>query len=160
MPNCSRFRMTRTSYPWARDSRLSLRPVAWARALGLPHLYIKDESTNPTGSFKARGLSAAVSMAKELGLKKLAIPSAGNAAGAMAAYAAHAGLQSYIFMPVDTPRANIREAEVFGAQVNLVNGLISDCGRIVARAQGSRRLVRPLHTQRALSNRRQENDGL
>lgn len=101
-------------------------------ALGLPHLYIKDESTNPTGSFKARGLSAAVSMAKELGLKKLAIPSAGNAAGAMAAYAAHAGLQSYIFMPADTPRANIREAEVFGAQVNLVNGLISDCGRIVA----------------------------
>jgi len=100
-------------------------------ALGLPHLYIKDESTNPTGSFKARGLSAAVSMAKELGLKKLAIPSAGNAAGAMAAYAAHAGLQSYIFMPADTPRANIREAEVFGAQVNLVNGLISDCGRIV-----------------------------
>ena len=77
-------------------------------ALGLPHLYIKDESTNPTGSFKARGLSAAVSMAKELGLKKLAIPSAGNAAGAMAAYAAHAGLQSYIFMPADTPRANIR----------------------------------------------------
>jgi threonine synthase len=100
-------------------------------ALGLPHLYIKDESTNPTGSFKARGLSAAVSMAKELGLKKLAIPSAGNAAGAMAAYAAHAGLQSYIFMPADTPRANICEAEVFGAQVNLVNGLITDCGRIV-----------------------------
>jgi threonine synthase len=101
-------------------------------ALDLPHLYIKDESANPTGSFKARGLSAAVSMAKELGLKKLAIPSAGNAAGAMAAYAAHAGLQSYIFMPADTPRANIREAEVFGAQVNLVDGLISDCGRIVA----------------------------
>jgi threonine synthase len=101
-------------------------------ALGLPHLYIKDESANPTGSFKARGLSAAVSMAKELGLKKLAIPSAGNAAGAMAAYASHAGLQSYIFMPADTPRANIREAEVFGAQVNLVDGLISDCGRIVA----------------------------
>jgi threonine synthase len=99
--------------------------------LGLSHLYIKDESTNPTGSFKARGLSAAVSMAKELGLKKLAIPSAGNAAGAMAAYAAHAGLQSYIFMPADTPRANIREAEVFGAHVTLVDGLITDCGKIV-----------------------------
>jgi threonine synthase len=101
-------------------------------ALGLRHLYIKDESTNPTGSFKARGLSAAVSMAKELGLEKLAIPSAGNAAGAMAAYGAHAGLESHIFMPVDTPRANIREAEVFGAHVNLVQGLITDCGRIVA----------------------------
>lgn len=100
--------------------------------LGLPNLYIKDESANPTGSFKARGLSAAVSMAKELGLKKLAIPSAGNAAGAMAAYAAHAGLESFIFMPADTPEANIREAEVYGAQVNLVNGLITDCGRIVA----------------------------
>jgi len=101
-------------------------------ALGLKRLYIKDESSNPTGSFKARGLCAAVSMAKELGIHKLAIPSAGNAAGAMAAYAAHAGMESYIFMPADTPVANIREAEVFGAQVNLVQGLITDCGKIVA----------------------------
>jgi threonine synthase len=99
--------------------------------LGMSRLYIKDESSNPTGSFKARGLCAAVSMAKELGICKLAIPSAGNAAGAMAAYGAHAGMESYIFMPEDTPTANIREAQVFGAQVNLVRGLITDCGRIV-----------------------------
>jgi threonine synthase len=98
--------------------------------LGLEQLYIKEEAANPTGSFKARGLCAAVSMAKELGIRKLAIPSAGNAAGAMAAYAAHAGLESYIFMPEDTPRANILEAEVFGAHVTLVQGLITDCGRI------------------------------
>jgi threonine synthase len=100
--------------------------------LGLEQLYIKEEAANPTGSFKARGLCAAVSMAKELGIRKLAIPSAGNAAGAMAAYAAHAGLESYIFMPEDTPRANILEAEVFGAHVTLVQGLITDCGRIVS----------------------------
>ncbi len=100
--------------------------------LGLRNLYIKDESSNPTGSFKARGLCAAVSMALELGVRKLAIPSAGNAAGAMAAYGAHAGMESFIFMPADTPKANIREAEVFGAHVELVDGLITDCGRIVA----------------------------
>ncbi len=100
--------------------------------LGLDNLYIKDESNNPTGSFKARGLCAAVSMAKELGIHKLAIPSAGNAAGAMAAYGAHAGMESHIYMPEDTPTANIREAEVFGAQVTLVRGLITDCGRMVA----------------------------
>ena len=102
------------------------------RHLGLDRLYIKEEAANPTGSFKARGLCAAVSMARELGIRKLAIPSAGNAAGALAAYAAHAGLESWIFMPEDTPRANIREAEVFGAHVTLVPGLITDCGRIVA----------------------------
>ncbi len=100
--------------------------------LGLSHLFIKDESCNPTGSFKARGLCAAVSMARELGIRKLAIPSAGNAAGAMAAYGAHAGMESFIFMPADTPRANVREAEVYGASVNLVDGLITDCGKIVA----------------------------
>jgi threonine synthase len=101
------------------------------RELGLSRLYIKEEAGNPTGSFKARGLCTAVSMAWELGLRKLAIPSAGNAAGAMAAYASHAGLKSFIFMPADTPKANIREAEVFGAEVHLVDGLITDCGRIV-----------------------------
>lgn len=100
--------------------------------LGLRHLYIKDESQNPTASFKARGMTTAVSMAKELGLKKLAIPSAGNAAGALAAYAAKAGLQSYIFMPKDTPKANIIECQQAGAHVTLVDGLITDCGRIVA----------------------------
>ena len=102
------------------------------RHLGLDRLYIKEEAGNPTGSFKARGLCAAVSMAKELGIRKLAIASAGNAAGAMAAYAAHADLKSCIFMPEDTPRANVREAEMFGAQVTLVRGLITDCGKIVA----------------------------
>src|SRR6266581_2442388 len=100
-------------------------------ALGLKNLYIKDESGNPTGSFKARGLCAAVSMACELGLRKLAIPSAGNAAGAMAAYSAHAGLECHIFMPADTPRANVQEAKIFGARVNLIHGLITDCGKIV-----------------------------
>ena len=109
-----------------------IRAARLGEKLGLERLYIKDESSNPTGSFKARGLCAAVSMALELGVRKLAIPSAGNAAGAMAAYVAHAGLRSYIFMPDDTPKANIREAEVFGAEVHLVAGLITDCGRIVA----------------------------
>ena len=100
-------------------------------ALGLSRLYVKDESANPTGSFKARGLCAAVSMARQLGVTKLAIPSAGNAAGALAAYAAHAGLRSYVFMPEDTPKSNVREAEVFGAEVHLVAGLITECGRVV-----------------------------
>ncbi len=95
-------------------------------------LYIKDEGQNPTQSFKARGMTAAISMAKELGVKKVAVPSAGNAAGAMAAYAAAAGMEAYIFMPSDTPRANIVECEQTGAHVTLVDGLITDCGKIVA----------------------------
>ena len=96
-------------------------------------LFIKDESVNPTGSFKARGMSVAVSMAKELGAKKLAVPSAGNAGGALAAYAARAGLECFIFMPRDTPRANIIECEVTGAHVTLIDGLITDCGAEVAK---------------------------
>ncbi|MFL6414084.1 MAG: threonine synthase, partial [Bryobacteraceae bacterium] len=100
-------------------------------AIGLSDLWIKDEGRNPTDSFKARGLSCAVSMAKKFGLKKLAIPSAGNAAGALAAYAASGGLEAHIFMPADVPQANYIECKAFGAKVNLVNGLISDCGRIV-----------------------------
>ena len=95
-------------------------------------LYIKDEGQNPTQSFKARGMTAAISMAKELGVTKLAVPSAGNAAGAMAAYAALAGMEANIFMPADTPRANIVECEQMGANVTLVDGLITDCGKIVA----------------------------
>jgi len=102
-------------------------------ALGMSELYIKDESLNPTQSFKARGMSAAVSMALELGVRKLASPSAGNAGGALAAYAASAGIEAYIFMPVDTPRANIVECEQTGAHVTLVAGLITDCGAEVAR---------------------------
>ena len=102
-------------------------------ALGMSALYIKDESVNPTGSFKARGMSVAVSMAKELGAKKLAVPSAGNAGGALAAYAARAGMECFIFMPRDTPLANIIECRVMGAHVTLIDGLITDCGAEVAR---------------------------
>jgi threonine synthase len=101
--------------------------------LGMSELYVKDESLNPTQSFKARGMAVAVSMAKELGLKKLAAPSAGNAAGALAAYCARAGIEAHIFMPRDTPRANIIECEVAGANVTLIDGLITDCGAEVAR---------------------------
>ncbi len=100
--------------------------------IGCSRLLLKDESTNPTGTFKARGMTAAVSMAIELGVKKLAAPSAGNAASALAAYAARAGLEAYLFMPRDVPRANAIECESMGAHVTLVDGLISDCGRIVA----------------------------
>jgi threonine synthase len=96
------------------------------------NVFIKDEGLNPTGSFKARGLSAAVTMARAYGLKKLAIPSAGNAGSALAAYAAAAGLEAHIFMPKDVPLANRVECESYGARVTLVNGLISDCARMVA----------------------------
>ncbi len=96
------------------------------------NVYVKDEGLNPTGSFKARGLSAAVTMAKAYGLKKLAIPSAGNAASALAAYAAAAGIEAHIFMPRDVPRANLVECQTYGAQVTLVDGLISDCARLVS----------------------------
>jgi threonine synthase len=96
------------------------------------NVYIKDEGLNPTGSFKARGLSACVTMARHFGLKKLAIPSAGNAAGALAAYAATAGMEAHIFMPKDVPMANRIECDYYGAHVTLVDGLISDCARRVA----------------------------
>jgi len=101
------------------------------RRIGSADLWLKDEGLNPTGSFKARGLSCAVSMAVELGIGKLAIPSAGNAASAMAAYAAAAGIPSHIFMPRDVPQANYIECKAFGSEVTLVDGLISDCARIV-----------------------------
>ncbi|CAN5874689.1 threonine synthase [soil metagenome] len=97
------------------------------------NLFIKDESQNPTQSFKARGMSAAVSMAKELGATKLAVPSAGNAAGALSAYASRAGLEAHIFMPSDTPRANVVECQQTGAFVTLIDGLITDCGAEVAK---------------------------
>jgi len=99
---------------------------------GANQLWLKDEGLNPTGSFKARGLSCAVSMAVELGIRKLAIPSAGNAASAMAAYAAAAGIEAHIFMPRDVPQANFIECEAYGAHVTLVDGLISDCAKLVA----------------------------
>ena len=97
-----------------------------------PGVFLKEEGANPTGSFKARGMSMAVTMARHLGLKKLAVPSAGNAAGALAAYAAAAGMEAHIFMPRDVPFANYVEAVAYGAHVTLVNGLISDCGKMVA----------------------------
>lgn len=103
------------------------------------NVWIKDEGANPTGSFKARGLCMAVTMARHYGLKKLAIPSAGNAAGALAAYSAAAGLESHIFMPKDVPEANLVECTAYGADVTLVDGLISDCARMVGerkQAQG------------------------
>ena len=99
--------------------------------IGAADLLIKDEGLNPTGSFKARGLSCAVSMCVELGLTRLAIPSAGNAASALAAYAAAAGIEANIFMPQDVPQSNYIECKAYGAKVTLVDGLISDCGRIV-----------------------------
>jgi threonine synthase len=102
------------------------------RKLGAERLWVKDEGVNPTGTFKARGLSCAVSMAVDLGIKRLAISSAGNAASALAAYAAAAGLEAYIFMPRDVPQANFIECKSFGAHVTLVDGLINDCVRIVA----------------------------
>ncbi len=97
------------------------------------NLFIKDESNNPTQSFKARGMTAAVSMAKELGVTKLAVPSAGNAAGALAAYASRAGMEAHIYMPLDTPKANIIECEQTGAFVTLIDGLITDCGAEIAK---------------------------
>ena len=97
-----------------------------------PNVYLKEEGANPTSTFKARGLALAVTMARHYGLKKLAVPSAGNAAGALAAYAAAAGIEAHIFMPKDVPLANLVEATVYDAKVTLVDGLISDCGRMVA----------------------------
>jgi len=101
-------------------------------SMGLERLYVKDEGLNPTGSFKARGMTAAVTRAKQLGAKALAAPTAGNAGGALAAYAAAAGLPAVIVMPADTPSANVMECQAFGAKVVKLNGLISDCGKYVA----------------------------
>ncbi len=108
-----------------------LRADRLASRASLRDLWIKDESSNPTGSFKARGLSAAVSKAKELGHTKIALPTAGNAGGAAAAYAAKAGMECHVFMPADTPPVFRIECERYGAEVTLVDGLIDDCGRIV-----------------------------
>jgi threonine synthase len=100
-------------------------------SLGLNRLLVKDESQLPTGSFKSRGMTAAISMAKWLGVKRLALPTAGNAGGAAAAYGARAGLEVFVFMPEDTPAVNQMEAMQFGAKAFRVNGLINDCGKIV-----------------------------
>jgi threonine synthase len=98
---------------------------------GVANLYVKDESRLPTGSFKSRGMTMAISKANEFGIKKVAVPTAGNAGGAMAAYAARAGMEAYVFMPDDTPAINKKECYLAGAKTFLVNGLITDCGRIV-----------------------------
>src|SRR5207253_6878033 len=103
------------------------------RFAGEVDLWIKEESRNRTRSFKARGMTVAVSMAKYLGAEKLAVPSAGNAGGALAAYAARAGLEAHIFMPRDTPRANIIECRELAAHVTLIDGLITDCAAEIAR---------------------------
>ncbi|MGD0499561.1 MAG: threonine synthase [Bryobacteraceae bacterium] len=100
--------------------------------LGTDSLWVKDEGVNPTGSFKARGLACAISMCVELGIRKVAIPSAGNAASALAAYAAAAGIEAHIFLPRDVPQANYLECKAYGASVTLVDGLIGDCARAVA----------------------------
>lgn len=111
-----------------------MRATRLGEALGMDSLYIKDEGLNPTGSFKARGLSAAVSMAHQLGQMKLTMPSAGNAAGAMAAYAAKAGMEAHVFMPEDAPQANQIECVAYGAHLNLVKGFITDAGKLSAEA--------------------------
>ncbi|MHC5026580.1 MAG: threonine synthase [Planctomycetota bacterium] len=100
-------------------------------ALGLERLLIKDESRLPTGSFKARGMAMAVSLARELGVERVAVPTAGNAGGALAAYAARAGMECYVFMPADTPIVNRCEAALHGAKAFVIDGLINDCGAIV-----------------------------
>jgi threonine synthase len=149
----ARYGLSSIKKNFSRKSLLSLAPTMWRysailpeappvslgegftpilRSREYPNAFIKDEGLNPTGSFKARGLSAAVTMARHFGLKKLAIPSAGNAAGALAAYAAAAGIEAHIFMPRDVPAANRIECDYYGARVTLVDGLISDCARKIA----------------------------
>ena len=117
-------------------------PLAHARrlgaAVGMDRLYVKDESANPTNSFKARGLSAAITVARRLGATTVSVPSAGNAANAAAAYAARAGLAAKVFMPRDVKTPFIRECELYGAEVTLVDGLITDAGRVAAEAGAAR----------------------
>ncbi|MFO0631741.1 MAG: threonine synthase [Nannocystaceae bacterium] len=108
-----------------------------ARSLGVRRLWLKDEAGEPTGSFKARGISAAVTMALHLGARAFAVPSAGNAGGALAAYAARAGVPAHVFVPRDTPEVNQREVLLFGAQLHRIDGLIHDCGRAVAEQRES-----------------------
>jgi threonine synthase len=109
-----------------------LKAARLGAGIGANHLWVKDEGINPTGSFKARGLSCAISMCVELGLSKVAIASAGNAGSALAAYAAAAGMEAHVFMPRDVPQSNYTECRAYGAHVTLIDGLISDCARIIA----------------------------
>ena len=123
-----------TSSRWARAGTPLLKADRLAAATGMDTVYIKDEGVNPTGSFKARGLGAAVSKAKELGQMRLTMPSAGNAAGAMSAYAAAGGMEAHVFMPKDAPIANKVECEFYGAKLTLVDGFITDAGQMSQRA--------------------------
>ena len=109
-----------------------------AAALGVKNLFVKDESRLPTGSFKARGMALAVTKANEFGIRRVAAPTAGNAGGAMAAYAARAGMEAYVFMPQDTPAINVKECWLAGAKTFRVNGLINDCGRIVGEGKAKK----------------------
>ena len=157
----ARYDLAAIKAAWTRDSLRSARPDLWrylpvlppqsiesivslgegmtpllrarrlGTAIGMEQLWVKDEGLNPTASFKARGMTTAITMARELGIRKIAIPSAGNAASAAAAYAAAAGVEAHIFMPKDVPQANLIECRTLGAKVTLVDGLISDCARIV-----------------------------
>jgi len=166
MPLVARYDLARGAATWRRESLREREPNMWryremmplldgeepvtlgegftplfhaarlGRSLGLTDLYIKDESLNPTNSFKARGLSAAVTRARTLGAQTLSVPSAGNAANAMAAYAAAAGLEAKVFMPRDVKIPFIRECELYGAEVTLVDGLITDAGRVAAERGG------------------------
>ena len=140
-------------------ARLFTRATLGAR-LGLSRLYIKDESLNPTNSFKARGQSAAITRARALGASTISLPSAGNAGNAAAAYAARAGLQTKVFLPRDVKPPFIRECELYGADVTLVDGLISDAGRIAAERGSAAGLVRRLDVEGAVPHRRQEDDGV
>ena len=120
----------------------TITPILEAKRLaahfGVQRLYVKDESRLPTGSFKARGMALAISKAKEFGITRVAVPTAGNAGGAMAAYAARAGLEAYVFMPEDTPVINQKECWLSGAKTFLVNGLITDCARIVGEGKAKK----------------------
>jgi len=109
-----------------------IQPVSFSQRLGMKSIFIKDEGRLPTGSFKARGLALAVSMAKELGIQRMAMPTNGNAGAALAAYCSAAGISSYVFCPEDTPDVNVREIAFQGAKTWLANGLINDCGKVVA----------------------------
>lgn len=131
MPAATPVSLGEGSTPLLRVGRIGAR-------MGLARLYVKDEGLNPTGSFKARGLAAAVSAAGALGIETIALPTAGNAGGAAAAYAAQAGLRCVVAMPADTPRANVVETRAFGADVHLIDGLISDCGRFIAERAAER----------------------
>jgi len=113
---------------------IPLRHIGHGAAEG-GEVLVKDDGRLPTGSFKARGLALAVSMAKELGVRTMAIPTNGNAGAAMAAYCARAGIEAYIFCPDDTPTVNVHEIGMQGAKVFLINGLIDDCGRLVAEGE-------------------------